>query len=62
MVSEICSGGPFLGDWFYFYCQQIKSAVTNESLISYNLTKRAPYFFPGRELLFIALKLDTYTK
>ena len=32
----------FLEDYFYFYFQQIISTIANESLIPYNLTKRAP--------------------
>ena len=34
-----------LEDYFYCYSQQIKSAVVNESLIPYNLIKRAPFSF-----------------
>ena len=60
--SDICIGGRFLEDCFYCYSQQIIYAVTNESLIPYNLIKKAPYFFLDRELLFIALKLGTHTK
>ena len=52
----------FLTEMFYCYSQQIKSAVAKESWIPYNLIKRAPYFFLGRELLFIDLKRDTHTK
>ena len=44
IVLEICIGGYFLEDCFYYYSQQIKSAVANESLIPYNLRKRVPYF------------------
>ena len=39
IVSEIYIVGSFLEDYFYCYSQQILSAVTNESLISYNLIK-----------------------
>ena len=42
IVPEICIGGRFSEDCFYCYSQQIISAVANESLISYNLIKRAP--------------------
>ena len=42
-MSEISIGVHFLKDCFYYSYQQIKSA--NESLIPYNLIKRAPYFF-----------------
>ena len=42
IVSEICLGGRFLEDCFYCYSQQIISAIANESLIPYNLMKRAP--------------------
>ena len=45
IVPEICTVGHFSEDCFYCYSQQIKSAVANESLIAYNLKKRAPYFF-----------------
>ena len=45
IVLEICIGGHFLEDCFNCYLQQIKSVVANESLIPYNLIKRAPYFF-----------------
>ena len=62
LVSEIGIGAHFLEACSYFYFQQIKSAVANESLIPYNLMKRAPYFFLGREQLFIDLKLGTHTK
>ena len=55
LVSEI--GEYFLEACFYFYFQQIKYAVANESLILCNLMKRAPYFFLGREQLFIDWKL-----
>ena len=54
-VSEICIGGHFLEDCFYCYSQQTKSAIVNEFLVPYNLIKRTPYFFLGRELLFIDL-------
>ena len=40
-VSKICIAGCFLEDCFYCYSQQIISAVANESLIPYNLVKRA---------------------
>ena len=53
IVLEIRIARHFLEDRFYFYSQQIKSAVANESLTPYNLIKRGPYFFLGRELLFI---------
>ena len=42
IVLEICIDGPFPEDYFYCYSQQIISVVANESLIPYNLTKRAP--------------------
>ena len=46
IVLEICIGiWHFLEDCFYFYFQQINSAVANESLIPYNLLKKASYFF-----------------
>ena len=45
IVPEICTVGHFSEDCFYCYSQQIKSGVANESLIAYNLKKRAPYFF-----------------
>ena len=54
-VSEICIGDHFLEDCFYCYSQQTKSAIVNEFLVPYNLVKRTPYFFLGRELLFIDL-------
>ena len=41
-MSEICIDGHFLGDCYYCYSQQIIAAIANESLIPYNLTKRAP--------------------
>ena len=41
IVSGIYIGGRFLEDCFYCYYQQIIFAVANESLIPYNLTKRA---------------------
>ena len=41
-VSKICIDGCFLEDCFYCYSQQIISDVANESLIPYNLIKRAP--------------------
>ena len=52
----------FLEDYFYYYSQPIIYAVANESLIPYNLIKMAPCFFMDRELLFIELNFDTYTK
>ena len=39
IVSEICIGGRFLEK--YFYSQKTVSTVANESLIHYNLRKRA---------------------
>ena len=42
IVLEICIGGSFLEEWFYWYSQQIISAVTNESLTPYDPIKRAP--------------------
>ena len=42
IVSEICIGGHFLEACFNCYFQQIISAVANESLIPYNLIKKAP--------------------
>ena len=33
IVLEICVGGRFLEDCFYFYSQQIISGIVNESLI-----------------------------
>ena len=53
IVSEICIDGHFSEDCFYCYSQQIKSAVANESLIPYNLRKRAQYFFLGGELNYL---------
>ena len=41
IVSEMCIGERFLEDCFQFYSQQIISAVANESVIPYNLIKRA---------------------
>ena len=41
-VLEICIGGRFVGDCFYCNSQQIIYAVANESLIPYNIIKRAP--------------------
>ena len=41
-MSEICIDGHFLEDCFYCPSQKIISAVANESLIPYNLIKRAP--------------------
>ena len=45
IVSEVCIDEHFLEDCFYYYSQQVKSAVANESLFPCNLIKRAPYFF-----------------
>ena len=46
IVSEICIGiWNFLEDCFYWIEWQINSAVANESLIPYNLIKKASYFF-----------------
>ena len=42
IVSEIYIGGRFLEHCFYYYSQQIISAVAKESLIPYNLTQRPP--------------------
>ena len=42
MVLEICIGGRFLEDCFYYYSQKIISAVANESLIPYNVIERTP--------------------
>ena len=42
IVSEICIGGRFLEDCFYCNSQRIIFAVANESLIPYDLIKRAP--------------------
>ena len=39
IALKICIGGPFLQDCLYCYSRQIISAVTNESLIPYNLKK-----------------------
>ena len=39
---EICIGGHFLEDFFYYYSQKNISAAANKSLIPYNLIKRAP--------------------
>ena len=61
IVSEVCIGGYFFGECFSCFSQQIKYAVANESQIAYNLVKRAPIFFLGRELLLIDLKLGTHT-
>ena len=41
IVLEVCIGGCFLEDCFYCYSKKIVSAVANESLIAYNLIKRA---------------------
>ena len=62
IAFEICIGEHFLEDCFYCYSQQIKSSVAHEPLIPYNLIKRTPYFFLGRELLFIDLKPGTHNK
>ena len=40
-MLEICADGRFTEDNFYCYFQQ-KSAAANESVIPYNLIKRAP--------------------
>ena len=42
IVLEMHIGERFLEDYFYCYSQQIMSAAANESLIPYNLIKRAP--------------------
>ena len=42
IMSEICIIGLFSENCFYSYSQQNISAVANESLIPYNLTKTAP--------------------
>ena len=42
IVSEICIGRRFTEECFYCYSQQIIPIVAKESLISHNLTKRAP--------------------
>ena len=42
IVLEMYIGERFLEDYFYCYSQQIMSAAANESLIPYNLIKRAP--------------------
>ena len=42
IVLEICISGHFLNACFYCYSQQIISDVANESLVPYNLIKRAP--------------------
>ena len=42
IVLEMCIGGRFLEDCFYYYSPQIKSPVANETLILYNLIERAP--------------------
>ena len=41
IVLEICIDERFLEDFFYCYSQQIIFAVAKESLIPYNLIKRA---------------------
>ena len=41
IMLEICADGRFTEDSFYCYFQQ-KSAAANESVIPYNLIKRAP--------------------
>ena len=58
IVLEICIGGHFLEDCFYCLSQKVISAITNESLVLYNVIEREPYFFLDRELLFVALKLE----
>ena len=58
IVLEICVGGHFLEDCFYCSSQKVISAITNESLVLYNVIEREPYFFLDRELLFVALKLE----
>ena len=42
IVSEIGIGESFLEDCFHCYSKQITSAVTNESLIPFDLRKGAP--------------------
>ena len=42
MVSEMYIGRRFLEDCFHCHSRQIRSVVAKESLISYNLTQRAP--------------------
>ena len=42
IISNICIGGCFAGGCFYFYSQKNISSVANESLVPYNLIKRAP--------------------
>ena len=58
IVLEICIGGHFLEDCFYCSSQKVISAITNESLVLYNVIEREPYFFLDREPLFVALKLE----
>ena len=41
IVSAICIGRRFLENWFYFYSKQIRSVRANQSLIPYNIIKRA---------------------
>ena len=41
IVPEKCIGERFLEDCFYCYSQEIISAVANQSLIPYNLIRRA---------------------
>ena len=42
IVSDVCNGGRFLEDSFYYYSQQIILAVAKEPLISQTLIQRAP--------------------
>ena len=35
VVREICIGGRFLEDCFYYYSEQLISAIANESLSPY---------------------------
>ena len=41
-MSEICIGRRFIEDSFYYYSQEIISALGKESLIPYKLIQRAP--------------------
>ena len=41
IVPEKCIGERFLEDCFYCYSQEIISTVANQSLIPYNLIRRA---------------------
>ena len=61
IVSEIWIGGHFLEDCFYCYSEQINSDVANDSLMPYNLIKRAAFSLGG-QLQFINLKFGTHTK